>query len=80
MPGFGQPAQMGNGASFPSMDMPMPPGMSEQQQAEFQVSTKGISPVQDQDGTYRSPTDCFGDELTSIKYTSSFRHRPLPTR
>ena len=37
MPGFGQPAQMGNGPTFPATDMPMPPGMSEQQQAEFQV-------------------------------------------
>ena len=42
MPGFGQPAQMGNGPSVPAMDMHMPPGMSEQQQAEFQVSMRAL--------------------------------------
>ena len=40
MPGFGQPAQMGNGPAFPvpAMDMPMPPGMTELQRPDFQVT------------------------------------------
>ncbi len=37
MPGFGQPAQMGNALAFPAMDMPMPPGMNDQQQGDFQA-------------------------------------------
>lgn len=43
MPGFGQPAQMGAGPGFPAMEMPMPPGMTEQQQSEFQVGHRFTS-------------------------------------